>query len=175
MQNNEGRVKIMKMALKDVSIYIEKIFKLYNCENNLDFLNDKDIYMFSFRFSTIQIIPKTVKLDEAINALRSINLDPYSIGEPIILISEDGNVKPLLPFSRYLVKLCKNKIYLPEKLAEILTYGKPITIKEIIEEGAYLVMDKDENFIAYGIVKREKNETKIIPELDIGWYLRKGG
>ena len=175
MQNNEGRVTITRLTLKDVRIYIEKIFKLYNCENNLDFLNDKEIYMFSFHFSTIQIIPKTNKLNEIIDALRSIGLNPYSVGEPIILISENGDVKPLLPFSRYLVKLCKNKIYLPEKLAEILTYGKPVILKEAIEEGAYLIMDKNDNFIAYGIVKREKNKTKIIPELDIGWYLREGG
>mgnify|MGYP001772512242 CR=1 FL=1 len=175
MQNSKGRLIITKLSLEDIRVYIDKIFKLYNCENNLEFLNDKEIFMFTSHFSTIQIIPRTNKLDEIINALNAIGLNPYSIGEPIILVLKDGNVKPLLPFSRYLIKLCKNKIYLPDKLAEILTYGKSITLREPIEEGAYIVMDKNNNFIAYCTAKREKNKTKIIPELDIGWYLREGG
>ena len=175
MQNNEGRLVITKLSLDGVRAYIDKIFKLYNCENNFEFLNDKEIFMFTSYFSTIQIIPRTNKLDEIISELGRIGLNPYSIGEPIIIISKDGNIKPLLPLSRYLIKLCKNKIYLSEKLAEILTYGNAITLREAIEEGSYIIMDKNDNFIAYGIVKREKNKTKIIPELDIGWYLRKGG
>ena len=175
MQNNEKRLVVTRISLDEARIYIDKIFKLYNCENNLEFLNNKEIFLFSSHFSIIQIIQKTDKLDEIINALRTISLNPYSIGEPIILISKNGNVKPLLPFSRYLIKLCKKKICLPDKLAEILTYGKPVILREPIEEGAYIIMDKDENFIAYGIVKREKNKTRVIPELDIGWYLRKGG
>jgi len=175
MQNDKGKIIITKMSLENARIYIDKIFKLYNCENNLEFLNDKEIFMFISHFSTIQIIPRTNKLDQIINGLNIIGLNPYSIGEPIILVSKDGNVKPLLPFSRYLIKLCKNKIYLADKLAEIITYGKLLTLNEVIEEGAYIIMDKNDNFIAYGTVKRKKNKTKIIPVLDIGWYLRKGG
>lgn len=175
MQDKERRVVVTKIDLDVVKRYLNKIFEMYECEDNLQFLSNKEIFMFTSEFSVIAVITKSSHIDDVLNKLSSIGLFPYALGEPIIMISNQRKVRPLLPLSRYLVNICKNKLVLDEKLAEVLTYNKSIVIRERIKQGRYLALDKNGYFIAYVVVKREKDKSKIIPELDIGWYLRKGG
>ncbi|BFH73333.1 hypothetical protein SJAV_12770 [Sulfurisphaera javensis] len=175
MQDNK-RIIAEKISLNRILNYINKIFERYKCEKEYSFLENKEIFMFKSKYSIVEIIDKSINTDIFLLELNKINMFPYSLGEPILMITESGNVKPLLPLSRYLIKICKNKIVLNEKMSEIITYGKPITIvNKEIEEKHYLAINKYGEFIAYVTVKKENNKVKIIPELDIGWYLRKGG
>lgn len=174
MQNNK-RINITKISIDDIKEYISDIFTKYNCINSFDFIKDKEIYKFESEYSIVEIIHKNNALDKILLELKNINISPYSIGEPIIVINKIGEARPLLPLAKYLLNICKNKITLNEKLSEILTYGKPLIINEKLEGKYYLVLNKTGEFVAYVKVKIEKEKTKIIPLLDIGWYLRKGG
>ena len=176
------KIKVRKISVDELFSIISPLLEEYNW--NKEYLyqtfQNKFIFRFTSEFDQIEIIDKNEKIDEVLNELAEINLYPYSIGEPIIRI-EKGKVYPLLPLANYL-SIC-NKIYLKNtKMAEKLTYGKAVivNINEIITQGPlvnnakYLVYSQDGLFIAFSRVKIKKNFVKILPDLDIGWYLRKG-
>ncbi|BAK54225.1 hypothetical protein [Sulfurisphaera tokodaii] len=174
MQNNKG-VIVEIISIDEAIKYINRIIKMYNCIENYDFLINKEIFLFRAYYSMIEIMDKSKRLNQLLENLAKIRLNPYALGEPILLITKNRKIRPLLPLSKYLINICKNKIFINNKISEILTYGKSVTINSEINEGRYLALNDDGFFIAYVKIKREKNSVKIIPELDIGWYLRKGG
>lgn len=166
---------IKEIKVEDIRKYLDKIFDKYNCEKDYSFLGNKIIIEYDAKFRTIEIFEKNENANRIIKELQRLGFYPYSIGEPILVIDRKY-VKPTLPLARHLKGLCKNILIIKEKeLAYKLTYGKEVVVREEIPNGFYLAFDSENNFLSYVRVKREKRYVKIIPELDIGWYLRKGG
>jgi len=172
--------KRLNFIVLDKSRLIEllhPIYKKYNCNEEYSFLENKLIIKFKSSFEQIEIIENNSKVREVLDELEKIGLFPYSVGEPIIL-KKGKDVRPLIPLAKYLSQVCKNKLILKSKLAEKITYGKTVRLSLgslKIKEGSYLVYNEKNDFICYSNVKIDKKGIKIIPELDIGWYLRKGG
>lgn len=104
----------------------------------------------------------------------SENVSPTAIGLPLFLIRR-SRILPLLPLGDYMVKDCENKLNLPEPLVQKILYGKSIIVKERFSYERALLVDSYGDFLAFVFLRGEPHGTKIIPELDIGWYLREGG
>ncbi|QKQ99855.1 hypothetical protein GWK48_05155 [Metallosphaera tengchongensis] len=99
---------------------------------------------------------------------------PSQLGIPLLMVTE-RKVVPMLPLGQYMVKACHNVIHLPEALASKVLYGKTVIIKDSYSFWRGLLRDKRGDFLAFLKLRKLGNETEIIPELDIGWYLREGG
>ncbi|BCU70563.1 hypothetical protein [Stygiolobus caldivivus] len=178
------KIEYKKISLNEFLHIVSSLLKEYNCiEDIFSYLfQDKLLFEFISAFIQIEVIDKNSKVDEILNKLKQINLYPYSIGEPIIKIKK-GKVYPLLPIADYLRLACKNKIYLKDrKVIEKLTYGKNATLgindilasEKLIDKGKYLIYDIDDIFICFSMIKLKNERVEIIPDLDIGWYLREG-
>lgn len=162
--------KINSEILKQ--ILEESIYKDYNCEDFSFIFRSFFLYkMIGSKFS--QISYSTSDFGDIIEKINSINMFPYSIGIPILKIIK-SKVFPLLPLGDIMIKYCKNKIYLPYSISMKLAYGKPIKLSEIINFRKGLAVTNNK-FIAYVKVENRGRNTLIIPDLDIGWYLRRGG
>ncbi|QGR18850.1 hypothetical protein [Stygiolobus azoricus] len=175
-----------RISLDEFLSIVEQILKSYNCDN-LRFsqlFKDKEIFLFSSSFDQIEVFSSKNydKLNEILTKLREVDLYPYSIGEPIAKVVK-GKAYPLLLMSEYLSQVCKNKIFLNNsKLVEKLTYGKSVLINfrdvkatcELTDNKKYLIYSEDGIFVAFARVKIKKKFIEIIPDLDIGWYLREG-
>lgn len=175
-----------RISLNEFLSIVKQILVSYNCdaEGFSQLFRDKEIFLFSSSFDQIEVFSNknNDKLNEILTKLRELNLYPYSIGEPIVKILK-GKVYPLLPISEYLSQVCKNKIFLNNsKLVEKLTYGKSVLVDfrdvkttcELSDNKKYLIYSEDAIFIAFTRVKIKKKFVEIIPDLDIGWYLREG-
>lgn len=167
------KINVKQISYNELRNILENtIYREYNCEDFSYIF--KSSYIFRLdgnKFS--QILYSSVDFKDIIEKLEYINLFPYSIGIPILKIKK-SKVYPLLPLGEIMVIHCKNKLYLPEALGMKLIYGKSIRINEKVNfmKGIGVINGK---FIAFITVKSLGKNTLIIPDLDIGWYLRKGG
>ncbi|MEM1626310.1 MAG: hypothetical protein QXV69_03375 [Sulfolobaceae archaeon] len=143
---------------------INDISSKLNCNFDLTIFNNK-IFL---KFSKYIMIFKNE--NEILNKIDKEKL--ISCGIIFAILTKRDGVLPFISISDILINSCKNKLILPEKLAEKLTYGKKIILKEKLNNGYYIVLTKKGDFIGIVKVRREK---EIIPILDIGWYLRRGG
>jgi len=153
-----------KMSEGDVFKIIDEISKKLDCNFDLSLFKNKIFIKIS---NYIMILNNNDILDEIRDKANIV-----SAGLIFGIITKKFGILPFISVSNILVNNCKKKLILPNKLAEKLTYGKKIILREKIPDGFYIILNKEGDFI--GIVKVEGNK-KIIPILDIGWYLRKGG
>ncbi|AWR97222.1 hypothetical protein DFR86_06375 [Acidianus sulfidivorans JP7] len=167
------KINIEKISKNDLEKLLQSIYKRYNCDN---FSKVFDSYFIlkieGEKFS--QIAYTNSDFSQIIDKLNNINLFPYFIGIPILKITGKNKIVPLLPLGDIMKDFCKNKIYLPSSLAMKIIYGHKIEVKESYSF-KYGIIILDDKFIAYVKTLRSKNKTLIIPDLDIGWYLRKAG
>lgn len=148
------------------------IYKEYNCDDFCHIF--KSYYIFKLigtKFS--QISYSSSDFDDIIQIMNNIKIFPYSVGIPILKITK-SEVFPLLPLGGIMSKYCKNKISLPNPVVMKLIYGKSIKVSDKINFKRGLLIS-NQKFIAFIRTKSLNRGTLIIPELDIGWYLRKGG
>ncbi len=170
-----------EMRVKSLNIYelqsiLDDILRIFDCKYDdiYKYFSKYHIYeLLGEKFSQVSI--STSDFTEIVNKISKIDLYPYFIGIPILKITKSKNILPLIPLGNILTKFCKKIIRLDEKLVNKLIYGKSVFINEKITFDRAIIVNKYGEFIAYVKVKRFKNGTLIIPELDIGWYLREGG
>jgi ribosome biogenesis protein Nip4 len=170
-----------KMLVKTISAHelmkiLEKIIMEFDCSYDEIYEHFSKCYIYEIigeKFSQISL--STSDFSNIINVMSKIGLHPYMIGTPILRVTKSKKIFPLLPLGNILTKYCKKIIRLNENLINKIIYGKTIEINDKIGFNRVIIVNKYGEFIAYAKIKREKNYTLIIPELDIGWYLRKGG
>ncbi len=165
--------KVIKFKIIDndeLMKYISLLSKDYNCSFNVDvFKRYVAIKSYDTDFSQIFLvssknIPSTI-FDE---------LNIYSAGISILKMS-NKTILPQLPLGNLMVKYCKNKLSLPEPLLMKILYGKDVEIREKYRFKYALLVSKYNEFLGFIKIKIYRNGSKIIPEKDIGWYLRESG
>ncbi|AEB94119.1 MULTISPECIES: hypothetical protein [Metallosphaera] len=109
-----------------------------------------------------------------ITKILSKDINIVSIGLPLLSLGKKG-VMPLLPLGTKMAEVCSNKIVLPTSLAQKVLYGKPVVVKERYSFYKALLIDENNDFLSFVKLRRRRDDTVIIPILDIGWYLREGG
>ncbi|MCY0883475.1 MAG: hypothetical protein OWQ50_06760 [Acidianus infernus] len=174
MPSQKMLVKTLKT--RELMKILEKIIIEFECSYDelYEYFSRYHIYeIIGEKFSQISI--STSDFSNIIDIISKIGLHPYMVGTPILRITESKKIFPLLPLGNILSKYCKKIIRLNENLINKLVYGKTIEINEKINFNRVIILNNYGEFIAYAKIMREKNSTLIIPELDIGWYLRKGG
>ncbi|WP_236751382.1 hypothetical protein [Acidianus sp. HS-5] len=167
--------------MKSLTIYefldiIDNILGRFDCERDAiyNYFSKYHVYeLLGEKFSQVSI--STSDFTDIISKISEIDLYPYMIGTPILKIFNSRKVLPLIPLGNILAMFCKKTIRLNEKIINKLIYGNTVNINKKITFDRAIVVNKYGEFIAYVKVKRFENSTLIIPELDIGWYLRKGG
>ncbi len=89
--------------------------------------------------------------------------------------------KPGLPLARKLSKLCQISIrcyILNEKGEKKFLYGKIVPESFILEsedKGLGLVVNTQKEALGWGRVEIVGKYKRLVPVIDLGWYLRRGG
>lgn len=96
------------------------------------------------------------------------------IGLPLLL-RRGRKLVPLLALGDYMAKSCSHRVRLPDRIIEKILYGRTVTVKETYNFRKGLLVDRHSDFVAFITLRSRKKGTEIIPDLDIGWYLRAGG
>ncbi|ARM75861.1 hypothetical protein [Acidianus manzaensis] len=167
------KIDVKNIDFEEFKEMLDSIYKKYNCVDFSHMFSTFHILKISgANFS--QILYTTSDFDQTIKELNRIGLFPYSVGIPILKIDTSGRIIPLLPLGDIMKNFCKNKICLPSSIVMKIIYGREVKVNEKYPF-KYAILMLNNIFVAYVKVKRIANKTMIIPELDIGWYLRKAG
>ncbi|BCU67354.1 hypothetical protein HS7_07910 [Sulfolobales archaeon HS-7] len=163
-----------KMTTAEVRDIIKQIEKSYLC-NLGDMVDNNDFYLSDMKTAVIYFYSKkfSENVDLIIEKSRSINLHPLFIGG--IFAYKRGRIwEPDLDVGQLLVNKCGNVIRLNEQLIYKFLYGKELLIKETFNFAKGIVVDYNMKFMGYASLRKVKNMTKLIPENDLGYYLRSG-
>lgn len=167
---SKKEIKFKIIDYDELLEYISLLSKDYNCLFNVDVFNRYIVVKsYDANFSQIFIISNKKIPNIVFN-----ELNIYSVGISILKISNKV-VLPQLPLGNLMVKYCKNKLSLPEPILMKILYGKNVEVREKYIFKYALLISKYNEFLGFIKIKHHRNGSKIIPEKDIGWYLRKSG
>lgn len=130
------------------------------------------------RSSTIEAFCFSKEMLKLLDVLDKADMHPYSLGLFLGTL-EGGNLKPSLQLGCEIAKnigiLSRSLTIVDENYVGRIIRGAPVPVKAIVKKlesptGIYLIVNEKGYFLAWGIIK----EGKLIPTLDVGWYLRMG-
>jgi len=168
--SSKKEIKFKIIDYRELYEYISLLSKDYNCLFDIDFFKRYNIIKsYNANFSQIFLISS--------KKIPNIVLDELNIYSPGISILKISNkvILPQLPLGNLMVKYCKNKLSLPEPILMKILYGKDVEVREKYRFKYALLISKYNEFLGFIKIKQHRNGSKIIPEKDIGWYLRESG
>lgn len=103
----------------------------------------------------------------------------YSAGFYLGMI-EGGEFRPGLPLARRLSRLCGStiKCHVVDSHGErVFLYGREVWGEHVKSwgEGFTVVVNEAGEPLGWGVVKAKRGGRVLVPSLDLGWYLRRGG
>jgi hypothetical protein len=190
MQTKKRKLEFNQINPKLYNIIIAYLKKKFNCDS-LDIPIER-LFVLGNGFLTVCYFSGNLEAAKiTLSGLRAQGLHPYCLGVPLLIIkytkhknSKKIKIKPLFNLINFL-KNCKNKIILNERIVQKLSYGKPIDV-DLREINSYIgehennksklyVIETDTGItIGFSRIFVYKNKARILPVLDIGWYLREG-
>jgi ribosome biogenesis protein Nip4 len=171
LPSEEKVVRFKVIGRHEVKVYLDDIASKYNCSFPCGMFDDYAVVEAEGgNFSQIFITSKSTLLP----VLLEKGLNVEFVGVSIMKV-KGGRVYPQLNMGDIMVKYCKNKVLLPDPLVQKLLYGREITVRERFHFTDGLLVSTRGEFLGFVKLDRTKNGTRIIPEKEIGWYLRSGG
>ncbi|MBW9140508.1 MAG: hypothetical protein K1T65_02160 [Candidatus Aramenus sp.] len=171
MPSEKKVVRFKVIGTHEVKVYLDDIALKYNCSFPCGMFDDYTVVEAEGSdFSQIFIASKSTLLPELLE--KGLNVEFVGVS---IMKVKGGKVYPQLNMGDIMVKYCKNKVLLPEPLVQKLLYGREITVRERYYFTNGLLVSTRGEFLGFVKLDRTKNGTRIIPEKEIGWYLRSGG
>ncbi len=163
-------IKFKIIDYEELLQYISSLSKDFNCSFDMSiFKKYSVIKSYNSNFSQIFLLS-----NKNISNIILSNLKIYSAGISILKIL-NNLVVPQLPLGDLMIKYCKNKLILPEPILMKILYGKCVEVREKYKFKYGLLVSKNDEFLGFIKIIQYKNGSKIIPEKDIGWYLRESG
>ncbi|MGC9104819.1 MAG: hypothetical protein ACP5HQ_00045 [Thermoprotei archaeon] len=189
MSSKERELKIKKINHQLYIQLVRKIKEEFGCKENFALPEDK-LYLLEGEYSTVCFFGGNAeRLEGILENLKQAGIHPYCVGIPLVILDNTDrkkfNIKPLIYLATFLTD-CGNKIVLKDKLGEKLTYGRQIemriedlnvskyTTKESNERTTFLVYSESGLFLAFVRIIIVGKKARIVPVLDVGWYLRRG-
>ncbi len=189
MSSKEGGLKIRKIDHELYSKLVRKIKEEFDCKENFTLPEDR-LFLLEGKYSTVCFFGGDAeRLDEILENLERVDIHPYCVGIPLVILDfsdqKEFNFKPLIYLATFLTE-CHNKIVLKDKLGEKLTYGRQIEIsvedlnvsryitKKSNERNTFLVYSESGLFLGFARIIIVGKKARIVPVLDVGWYLRRG-
>ncbi len=167
----EKVVRYEVIGREEVWPYLEAIALRYNCSFPRDLFGDYVLVKTEGgKFSQVFITANSALLPNLLN----LGLKVEFVGVSILKI-KGSKAYPQLNMGNFMVKHCKNKVILPDPLVQKVLYGKEVTVKERFDFTSGILVSRYGEFLGFVRLTTSKRGTRIIPEKEIGWYLRRGG
>jgi ribosome biogenesis protein Nip4 len=189
MSSKERELKIKKMNHQLYIQLVRKIKEEFGCKDNFMLPEDR-LFLLEGEYSTVCFFGGNAeRLDGILKNLEHAGIHPYCVGIPLVILDyinrKEFDFRPLTYLATFLTD-CRNKIILKDKLGEKLTYGKQIEMniedlnvseyitKKSSERSTFLVYTESGLFLAFARIIIVSKKARIVPVLDVGWYLRRG-